>query len=156
MDFAHTRHLHGLPHARRARIREHEDAYDECERRRNWTDNSPIPGCSRNTIACDACLIERHVNKTLQDDPWCPRSFNGQSSENCFWGLERYSGLCEDCGIEEEFGCGWGEHNCTHCAYDKHHCEEIVVRCIDCGPCENPACDRVNFHCTGNCSMIVG
>ena len=156
LDFASTFRLHELPHARRARFREYLDAYEECELSRNWTDNSPIPGCQLNTIACDACLIERHVNNALQYDPWCPRRFNAQSKEDCFEGMEQYDGLCEDCWIEEQFGCGWGEHNCTNCAYDKHRVEEIAVRCIDCGPCENPECDPEFYHCSGSCGRIVG
>ena len=150
MDFGDVLRLHGQPHARRSRLRAYMDAYDECEEKRNWTDMSPITACSFNRIACDQCLIRRHVVTFLDDDPFCPRSFNAESTEDCFHGLEEYNGLCEDCWLREEFGCGWGGHVCTQCVHDKHKMESIAVPCIHCGPCIHCELEG-EFHCVATC-----
>jgi hypothetical protein len=134
---------------RRMRIAAYKYAVDVCFRDRTWTDMSPVPGCSR--AGCEECYVHRHVIQEIQDDPYCPRSFNEHSLEPCLDPNPR-TGLCDACQIVAEFGCGWGDHNCRSCIVDCHSYDRVETPCGECGPCDNPACVEANDD--GHCGVV--
>ena len=140
--------------SRRLRMVQFVEAYDICLRTRSWTDCSPITACGLDPIACDDCLVERHVINLFQDDPFCPQRHNPWSTEDCVWGRYHTTrGVCDDCNTRIQFGCGWGrDHRCAQCVYSNHHSEENLVECGLCGPCGLPICEESRaWHCRMVC-----
>jgi hypothetical protein len=139
---------------RRERVMAYDDAYMRCREGRTWTSRQPIPGCSFAAGGCDWCQIHRYVTQTLQDDAYCPRSFNGDSLERCLFS-EPNRIMCDTCEMKMDFGCGYGFHDCLDCVADNHRSEHVLVSCAECGFCDNPPCVEGNDwpHCRVVCDV---
>jgi hypothetical protein len=150
--------FHEMPRSRRCRTRMYWDEYADSRANASWTDMSPVMGCTYHAIGCPACLSHRQATDVVGEEIMCPRKTNPDSEEKCFWGEDGINGgLCADCFIQAEFGCGWGGHECTACIVDNHHSEEIAQHCADCGPCiamhDN---DEEGGHCRQVCPYNCG
>jgi hypothetical protein len=157
--------FHDLPRARRMRTRIYWDTYKEAMDRLTWTNSSPVVACTIDPIGCRFCLSSREALEAAGDDMWCPRRTGLPSRQHCFWSRpahNRDEDLCEDCQREVEEGCGFGDHDCQICIKDNHGFGEVMLPCVNCGPCtaiHDDIDDGDAWHCRMACpyfTEIVG
>jgi hypothetical protein len=150
--------FHDLPRERRIRTRLYWDTHDEAMARSEWTDNSPVEGCTLDPVGCPSCLSTREAMAAAGEDMWCPRRTGLPSREHCFWGRPAYNreeDMCEDCQDMAEEGCGHGDHDCQICIRDNHHPHGVIRACFECGPCMEVHDGDILQHCHVVCPYNI-